>query len=89
MDAALAAGFDPTKKPFMFTAGSEEEETQTPVLPYAEMRRCIRDNKIADLDTFAAYCRRYRPDWTERLQDSETREVLNGYIRFLKLRSML
>ena len=28
MDAALAAGFDPTKKPFMFTAGTEEEDEE-------------------------------------------------------------
>lgn len=77
-------------------AGLEEEDddadcgvAQTPVPPYAEMRKCIRKNKIADLGEFAVYCRQHRPDWTERLRDSETRDVLNGYIRFLKLRKKL
>lgn len=77
-------------------AGLEGEEEdadcgaeQTPVPPYAEMRKCIRENKIADLDEFAVYCRQHRPDWTERLRDSGTKDVLNGYIRFLKRRKQL
>lgn len=94
LEALEEAGFDLEKamsqEPFMYVPGEnddvwgEEEEGPRFCDEFKKMKKFIRENRIADYDTFAGYCREQQPEWAKLLEKQDNADTARGYIRFLQ-----
>lgn len=89
LEAMMEGGFNPDGKEFVYVPGvnddvwGEEEEGPRFCDEFKGMKKFIRENRIADYDTFVRYCREQKPEWAKLLEKQDNADTARGYIRFL------
>lgn len=90
LEALADAGYKPTGKEFVYVPGEnddvweQEEEGPKFHVEFQEMKKYIKENRIADYDSFARYCREHRAEWAGLLEKQVNADTVKGYIRFLQ-----